>query len=315
MNEIKIKRNKLYFLVTISFTTILYWGMCYILLLEFFNQPIDHLLSSKGLETIAGCSLLFSLSIYTIVQYLKNSPTIIVDDKQISFNSTSYLWEEIETITLTGKQPYKYIINFPREGASFELKNGKLLYLYDHLYAGTGELKSFIKDIIIDKKEVVHSPSTVTGLEATEGKNTRIFKGNQFYTFRGISMWAVNIFCIYIMIKFSNAALTVLPFVALWSFICSRLMYYFSLSGKLLIIRNHNLFWIKHVYSLDNIEEIVFEIQVRGHIDSSCLRIITKDYEDKLYTAETLSEIDWNSLAKALKSKKIKVRNERKTGK
>lgn len=311
MNQIKIKRNKLRIFLTISFTTILYVGISYILLIMFIDEYNDKALTFNGFLELACCSLFILLEIYTVIRYLKNSPTIQVDKEQIKFNSECFYWNDIESISLTGKKPYKYIFNFPREGVSLELKNGDIIYFFDDMYSKAWQVKTFIKDIIIDKKEVVNLSKTKPEIDEIKNENFEIFKGNQFKTYRGLSLWVVIVFCIYIIIKFSGSIVTVTSFCALWFFICSRLMNYFVLSNNYLIVQNHNFLWKKRIYRIEDIEEVVFEIQIRKDINSNCMRVITKDYRDNLYPAETLTKSMWISLGKELKNRKIKLRNER----
>lgn len=311
MNQIKIKRNKLRFFLTISFTTILYVGLSYILLIMFIDEYNDKAFTFKGFLGLACCCFFIPLAVYTVIRYLKNSPTIQVDKEQIKFNSEGFYWKDIESISLTGKKPYKYIFNFPREGVSLELKNGDVIYFFDDMYSRAWQVKTFIKDIIIDKNEVVNLSKTKPEVDEIKNESFEIFKGNQFKTYRGLLLWVVIVFCIYIIIKFPGSIVTVTPFCALWFFICSRLMNYFSLSNNYLIVRNHNFLWKKRIYRIEDIEEVVFEIQIRKDMNSNCMRVITKDYRDNLFPAETLTKSMWISLGKELKKKKIKVRNER----
>lgn len=92
-----------------------------------------------------------------------------------------------------------------------------------------------------------------------------------------------------------------------WFFLNSYFMYYFKVSNSFFLIRNHNFFWVKKAYRIFDIKEIVYETQ--GNMPN-CLRIITKDYRDKLYPAGTLRDKDWLNLKTTLESHKIKVRNE-----
>lgn len=93
----------------------------------------------------------------------------------------------------------------------------------------------------------------------------------------------------------------------LWFFLNSYIMYYFKVSNNFFLIRNHNFFWVKKAYRISDIKEIVYETP--GNLPN-CLRIIIKDYRDKLYPAGTLRDNDWLNLKTTLESHKIKVRNE-----
>jgi hypothetical protein len=82
----------------------------------------------------------------------------------------------------------------------------------------------------------------------------------------------------------------------------------FGVSDKYFIVRNPNLFWIKKIYRLDDIKEVVFEQQDSNMPYS--LRIISVDFESDLYMAGTLRNKKWRQLQENLEDKNINVRNE-----
>jgi hypothetical protein len=84
-------------------------------------------------------------------------------------------------------------------------------------------------------------------------------------------------------------------------------LYYFGLSDDYLAIKLHNIFWFKKFYRLSDIREIVFETHPKMPV---CLRVITNDFESKMYPASTIWSKKWMQLKEDLESKGIKVRNE-----
>jgi hypothetical protein len=84
-------------------------------------------------------------------------------------------------------------------------------------------------------------------------------------------------------------------------------MNYFKVSQTFLVIKNHNLLWCTKAFRLSDIEEIVFETQGKM---PNCLRVITKDFRNKLYLAGTLTDKTWLQLKDKLEGYNIKVRNE-----
>jgi len=92
-----------------------------------------------------------------------------------------------------------------------------------------------------------------------------------------------------------------------WIALYSYQMHYFGVSRDYFVVKKHNFFWMKKLYRMDNIKEVVFETQ--GKLPN-CLRIITKDYRNKLFPACTLSDKTWLELKKALEERGITVRNE-----
>ena len=84
-------------------------------------------------------------------------------------------------------------------------------------------------------------------------------------------------------------------------------MNYFSLTEDFLIIRKHNLFWIVIIYRLSEIKEIVFE---RQEPQPNCIRVITIDFRNKIYSATAIRKQTWLEMKKRLEEKGVKVRDE-----
>ena len=77
-----------------------------------------------------------------------------------------------------------------------------------------------------------------------------------------------------------------------------------KVSDNFFVVKNHNFIWTKKVYDISDIREIVFETQGKM---PNCLRIITKDFRNKIYTAGTLRDKNWLALKAKLDGYKIKV--------
>lgn len=63
----------------------------------------------------------------------------------------------------------------------------------------------------------------------------------------------------------------------------------------------------KHAYPLSGIKEIIFESGGKGPYR---LRLITRDYQTKIYVASTLKTKTWLKLKKGLEQMEVQVRNE-----
>lgn len=257
--------------------------------------------------SLAAILAFLFLGVYTIAQYNRNSPTIRVNLSGISFNSEFFQWDQLEALALTGKQGFPYFFSFPMEGARFQFKNGSVRYLYDDMYANTAEVKDFINQTVVEKKDYKGS---VTVMPVTmKPADTRVFKGTQLATFRGISLWVIILFFVALTIQYPGKA-TFFNLLILGSavfFFNSWMMHYMVLSDTFLVIKNHNLLWRKKVYVLDQVKEVVFETRSKM---PNCIRIITRDFKNKLYPASTLSNKTWLELKAALEQKGITVRNE-----
>ena len=84
-------------------------------------------------------------------------------------------------------------------------------------------------------------------------------------------------------------------------------MHYFIITREFLVVKNTVWFWMREIYLLEDIKEIVIETP---HKRETSLRIITTDYRDKLYSAGSLRNKTWKRLIEKFEIIKIKVRNE-----
>lgn len=63
------------------------------------------------------------------------------------------LRRDLEKLSMTGKQPYRFIKTFSMEGMMFRFKNGTVKYAYDENYSNAPEMKAFIQAILTPQKE------------------------------------------------------------------------------------------------------------------------------------------------------------------
>lgn len=273
--------------------------------------------SNGQLNTKDNLMLIFSIACYafagySLYRYIKNAPKITLDKDFITFNNQTYSITDIKKITLTGKQPFKYAINFPMEAATLTFKNDETKYIFDDIYSNSWEIKSFLKQVVIDKKDFFQSSNSSIDSNAVASDFYETFKGNQITSLRGILLWMLVGFMAYMLLnnkRPNTVGLTVffLGFSTLWFIFNSYLMHYFQVSNNYFVVKNHNFFWKKKVYNIADIKEIVFETQGKM---PNCLRIITNDFRNKLYPAGTLRDKNWFSLKDKLETYNIKVRNE-----
>lgn len=73
---------------------------------------------------------------------------------------------------------------------------------------------------------------------------------------------------------------------------------YFLISNEHIVVKNHFLPWINKSYDIDDIVEINFENPSKR---SKSLRITTKNFKSKLYSAGSLREKKWIELKEKLK--------------
>lgn len=190
-----------------------------------------------------------------------------------------------------------------------ERTNGARHFFFDDLYTNSWKLKCFIEQVVITGKayaEILTPEKT----DRIKLEQFRAYKGNQFLSMRGIMIWGLIGYFMYLGVttNYPSRVLSfALPMSLFWILVNLYLMYYVELSDTYLVVKNHNLLWVNAVYRLDTIKEIVFETQGKR---PNCLRVITTDYRNKLYMAGTLSDKTWLALKQQLEANGIPVRNE-----
>lgn len=259
----------------------------------------------------------FSFALYffafaILYAYWKNSPKITLDKYSIKIGNETFYLKDIKAIALTGKMPFKLIINFPMEGTAILFNNGTEKILFDDMYSNSPEIKLFLENVVVKKQDVIIDLKNEIDKNAIRFENEETFKGNQFTSLRGISLWGlIGFFAFMLLIKGQSSSIGLLVFFVVlgtfWFIIHSWLMHYFTLTNDYLVVKNHNFTWMAKVYRLMDIKEVVFETQGR---QPNCMRIITKDFKNKLYPAGTLRDSVWLEMKRQLESKGVTVRNE-----
>ncbi len=312
MTTITTTRHKIHFYLPVIFGTLFFIGLGIVLIQIYFQEREWGNPSAKITLMPFFSVAVFAIAIYTLYKYFKNAPIIELCPDFISFNSRTYAIDELEQIQLTGKQNFPYIGSFPMEAATLIFKNGDIQYIFDSMYSNSWQLKSFLKQVVIEKKRFSENESpTIQKLELQhEWYDT--FKDNQFTSFRGITLWGFIGFVAYMHIAKNNISneKAWLAFFLLSSFLFSFnswLMHYFKVSDKYFVVKNHNFFWKTKAYLLSDIDEVVFETQGKM---PNCLRVITKNFKSKMYPAGTLRNKTWLQLKDKLERYHIKVRNE-----
>lgn len=312
MTPLISKRHRLKFYLTIILGTLVYLGLGIALLIISFRHENGSAMKLKEqLMPLFGIGCLL-LAFYTVYKYYKNAPRIRMDDLSISFNDQTFSFSDLECIELTGKRNFPYLTTFPMEATTLQFKDGQTKYIFDDMYENSWKLKSFLKNVVIDKKELalITNPPIDNNSVATDFYET--FKGNQITSLRGISLWGLIGLFAYMIInneRPNTVGLTMifLTFSTFLFVLFSYQMHYFQISDEYFLVRNHNFFWKKKVYNLSDVEEVVFETQGKM---PNCLRVITKDFRNELYPAGTLRDKTWLELKDRLEAHDIKVRNE-----
>ncbi|MEZ0004887.1 hypothetical protein ABH942_000230 [Flavobacterium sp. 28YEA47A] len=242
--------------------------------------------------------------------FFKNSPKIIVNEKGIQIGKKQYDWSDSLEIEITGKGIG--FLHFYYEATKILFKNQDVVCIYDVYYANSPEIKSFINQVVINKSETFQFKKIRLEKKNLSFENLKTFKGHPVFSFTGIMMWGLILFVIFVPSKNPKSQelvpiLVVCAFCLFWLLLNSWMTHYFQISNKYFIVKNHYFFWIKKVYLLEDIREIVYDQQIR---QPNALRIITKDFDNSRFLAGTLRDKHWLEMRAVLRNKKIKVRNE-----
>lgn len=263
------------------------------------------------LMPVFGLGVIF-LGFYSIYAYRRNSPRVTLDPYDLQIGDEVFSIADIKEVEFTGKMPFPYLLTYPMEGMAILFDDDTVKILFDDMYANSSALKLLLQQAISKKDEYEPLTTRPINREEINFENEEIFKGNQLTSFRGISLWGVVVFCAYVffgkweMPSIASVAFFSL-FVVFWFCLHSWLMHYFGLANKYFIVRNHNFIWMKKIYPLSDIKEVVFETQSK---QPNCLRVITNDFRSKLYPAGTLRDETWLDMKRQLESRGVSVRNE-----
>ncbi|MFQ3238320.1 MAG: hypothetical protein ACI9NI_000598 [Olleya marilimosa] len=312
MKKIETQRHPLKFYATIVFGFLFLFALgSFTIFIGLENEASDQSKHKHVVLPIMG-SIVCLLAIWMVYSYWKNSPKIIIDKTNVKIGNETFRLNSIKDVILTGKMPFRFIINFPMEGTAILFDNGREKILFDDMYSNSYEVKSFLEQVIINKQEFKTNTIKKINKNELRFENTEKFIGNQFTSLRGISLWGlIGFFTILIIGKETSMKLGGVIFFSLlgafWFLLHYWLMHYFELTRKFLIVRNHIFIWKMKIYDLSDIKEVVFETQ--GN-QPNCMRIITNNFKNKLYPAGTLRNKTWLEMKKRLETRGVKVRNE-----
>lgn len=310
--KITSKRHlfKFYFGVAFGFTFLIFLGTMLMI------SSID-LLQNEHPKNKEYFLPVISIAMYLVAfmllySYFRNAPIITIEGQTIKFAHKTFDLNDIKKISFTGKKPFRFIITFPMEGTTLKFNDGTEKTFFDDLYSNSWKIKSFLEQTIIEQKEYKPSQPKKVDRSAIQFENREVFKGNQFTSLRGISLWGLLLFfAIFVLNKGGitsiRSILILFFFAASWFILQSWLMHYFELTKKYLIIRNHNFIWITKIYDLSEIKEVIFETEGK---QPNCMRVITKDFKSRLYPAGTLRDENWLALKSKLENEGVLVRNE-----
>ncbi|WP_418262624.1 hypothetical protein [Flavobacterium faecale] len=249
------------------------------------------------------------IPLFVIISYLRNSPKLIINKNGILSNTIFYDWKHLSSCKLTGKKRLSIV---PEECATLTFNNSKTITIFDDFYSNSSEIKLFIQEIVLNKKEAVEIKEKPNHQINFFQEKFIIYKGYPIFCGFGIIIWMPFLFLIgasmyhlkiYPLKTFVSCSVITVFLMLVYSW----LLYYFEVSQNYLIIKNHYYFWKKEIYYLSDIKEIVFEERYGKRPKS--LTIITFDFKTERYYAGSLTSKTWLAMKDELKNQNIVIRN------
>jgi hypothetical protein len=211
------------------------------------------------------------------------------------------------------------------ESITIGLKSGENLILLDTFYRNMPEIKRAIRnwyqDIVTSlppSRQRMVSPSSHVANEAIPAEK---FSGNFFTGVSGILFFGMSGFFLVSAIlmivyppgPYGSCFLLLMGAISLCYIFFGADAYYFIISEKYLLVKNHLFFWYHWLYPISDITAVVIErpYQIPGNgARSNSLLIRNSALASTAFPASSLRNKDWEGLGEKMKSLGIEVMNE-----
>lgn len=259
--------------------------------------------AGMGIWVIIIPSPFFLMSFLNIKNYYKKAPIIKIDTEKIIFGSECFFLRDLEQINLMHEKPADEKTDFlEREGVRFVFNNGTVKYMYDGYYTNSGMAKLFLEQVVYNNQDDIEVPVI---------NSAPNLKGYIFTTFKGVALHSFTtiVLCIaiaYFIVDFRHInSGNIFGYICRASFIVSVAinMNYFLVSQRFIVIKKNYIPWVKTIYNLKSIREVVITKQNR--ID--CLKIIGSDFVSETFYAFGFSKEQWHALQQQLEAAGVKV--------
>ena len=252
--------------------------------------------------------------LFRIIHFYLKIPKIEIDDSKIKFKTIfskkEYLLKDLRKFELTGKAPpFKCILVADLEGMYLQFKDKNIEYIYDDFYSNLWKIKNHIAKIRHKQPRV--------------GK--KYFKSNlsikgspfSFFSLLGIIMIALSFFItigsfLVIVNDLQNVKLGNVIVILAFTFVAGifgNLFYYFEFNHDKLIVKNHLFFWFRKIYETKDIKEVTIHHSFNiGVYVPDGLRIISNDFQNKIYVLGAYEDRHWKKLLKMFNEAGIRVR-------
>lgn len=307
MPVIRLRRDffRFYLLLALGFS--LYMGMSIVTGIFFLEALKTGIFTFKDYLLLPFSLLTLFMAFFSLVRYISRTPYIAVEEDMIRFGKKRYLLSDIEHVYIIGKVRFPYIIDHRFLGGTLVFKNGDKHTFYQELYSNGWKLKYFLDRVIV-KRQPYTEPGPATRYAHELMEPGVEFKGSPFTSGRSLFTWFLILIILSGLLKNSGGDLLFgLSFLFALFAMNVATVYFFEVTDEFFIVRNHIFFWKKHIYKLDEIDQVIFESTGKA---PNGLRVTSKDYRTKLYWACTLNRKTWLAMKQLLDEKGVLVKNE-----
>ena len=154
MTEITSKENRKTIWFSIIFSLLFFTAMGTIMIYIFYKMWLNNEIENKTYVMPIFGVLVYFIGFSFAKSYIKNTPKIILDFEKIIIKNKTYYWKDIQNVKMTGKKGFG-LFNYQMEVTTLKFENNITAYLFDDMYSNSWEIKSFIKQIVLDKKDKV----------------------------------------------------------------------------------------------------------------------------------------------------------------
>ena len=245
------------------------------------------------------------LSLCLLFYYYSIAPTIRLDEEVIKSGRKIFLWKDLENLNFEASK--KGLLGIPVDGTSFTFKNQKRIFMRDHLYSNSQEIKMFVDRVIIKKLEYIPSTnSNQNNVSETvvEWDSYELFQSDQIPPYVTIRLGLIGMFFMLIFNgnlsvgKLFGAACILYVIVLLY-----RRIQFLVSSNFLLVKMKFNPYWEKVVFTLRDINQVDFE-QVGS---TYYIKITDLNFQNKRFAAANFSYNKILALQSKLKMYNVRI--------
>jgi hypothetical protein len=147
--------------------------------------------------------------------------------------------------------------------------------------------------------------------QAWKGANQQ-FVGSQFASWHGLIIWAGIIFFLVFAVLLSEgvteALISSVLFAVVWVPLFSNALHYFELMQDSIVVRKHNMPWVRKAYYISEIKEA--KLDAENSVNS--LMLVFKNFGFENYKAPGLSDADWLRMKAELELRGVVVKSVKK---